>query len=153
MSSDKIHKSVNIRNKSASYEYHFIDKYVCGIVLTGTEIKSIRMNNANVSDAYCIVDKSELIIKNMHISRYNEGTYNNHEPLRDRKLLLKKREIVKIEKELKDKGITVIPIALFINDRGLAKLEIAVAKGKKLFDKREDIKVKDLKRELQRSFK
>jgi SsrA-binding protein len=153
MPSDKIQKTVHIRNKSASFEYHFIDKYVCGIVLTGTEIKSIRMNNANVNDAYCIVNKDEIFIKSMHISRYNEGTYNNHEPMRDRKLLLKKKEILKIETELKDNGITVIPIALFINDRGLVKIEIAVAKGKKLYDKRDDIKEKDIKRELQRSFK
>ncbi len=153
MPSDKINKTVHIRNKSASFEYHFIDKYVCGIVLTGTEIKSIRMNNANVNDAYCIIHKDEIFIKNMHVSRYNEGTYNNHEPLRDRKLLLKKKEIRKIENELKDKGITVIPISLFINDRGLVKIEIAVAKGKKLYDKRDDIKEKDIKRELQRSFK
>jgi SsrA-binding protein len=153
MPSDKIQKSVNIRNKSASFEYHFVEKYVCGVVLTGTEIKSIRMNNANINDAYCLIDNNELFIKNMHISRYNEGTYNNHVTLRDRKLLLKRREINKIEKELKDRGITVIPVALFINDRGLVKIEIAVAKGKKIHDKREDIKEKDIKRELQRSFK
>lgn len=150
MPSDKINKTVHIRNKSASYEYHFIEKFTCGVILQGTEVKSIRMNNANINDAYCIVHNGELLIKNMHISKYNEGTYNNHEPLKDRKLLVKKKEIRKIERELKDKGITVIPLSLFINDRGLIKIEIALAKGKKLHDKRESIKEKDLNRELQK---
>ncbi|MFQ3575502.1 MAG: SsrA-binding protein SmpB [Cytophagales bacterium] len=153
MAKEKIAKQVNIKNKKASFEYHFIEIFQCGIQLSGTEVKSIRQNNANLSDAYCIVNEGELWIKNMHISKYDEGTYLNHEPLRDRKLLIKKKEIKKIENELKDKGITVIPTRAYINDRGLIKVEVAVAKGKKLFDKREDIKEKDIKRELGRTFK
>ncbi len=150
---EKFASTVNIKNKSASFEFFFIETFTAGIVLQGTEIKSIRMQNVNINDGFCYINDNGLWIKNMHISKYNEGTYNNHDPLKDRKLLLKKREIYKISQLLIDKGITIIPIRLFINDKGLAKLEIAVAKGKKLYDKREDIKTKDLKRELNRSFK
>jgi SsrA-binding protein len=147
---DKIEKIVNIRNKKASFEYQFLDTYVAGIVLGGTEIKSIRQQKVNMQDAYCFINGSEVFVKNLHISTYSNGTYLNHIPLRERKLLLKKKEIKKIEKKLDDQGITLIPTRLFINDRGFAKMEIALARGKKLFDKREDMKEKDAKRDLDR---
>lgn len=146
----KFEKSVNIRNRRASFEFHFLDTYVAGIALTGSEIKSIRQSKVNIQDAYCYFNEGELFVKNLHISSYEQGAYANHDPLRERKLLLKKRELKKIESALEERGLTVIPTRLFINDRGLAKLEIAVAKGKKLYDKREDIKEKDVKRELSR---
>lgn len=143
-------KNVNIRNRKASHEYQFIDTYVAGLKITGTEIKSIRNLNVSLQEAYCYIHKDEIFVKGMHIALYEQGGVYNHEPLRDRKLLLKKREISKIEDKLKDVGLTLIPIRLFINDRGWAKLEIALAKGKKLYDKRQDLKAKDTKRDLQR---
>ncbi len=143
-------KSVNIRNKKASFEYHFIDKYICGIVLTGSEIKSIRLGKVNLQDAYCTFLKGELFVKELHISPYVMAREIYHEPKRERKLLLNKRELKKLETKNKEKGLTIIPIRIFLNDRGLAKLEIALAKGKKLYDKRLDIKEKDLKREMNR---
>ncbi len=146
-------KSINIKNKKASFEYAFIDKYSAGMQLTGTEIKSIRESKANISDAYCFFKDNELFVKNLHISEYKEGSYNNHEPKRDRKLLLNKRELEKIKNETKDKGITIIPLRIFINEKGLAKIEIAVSKGKKNYDKREDLKEKDAKREIARAMK
>lgn len=142
--------NINIKNKKASFEYHFLDKYIAGIMLQGTEIKSLREGKANLQESYCALLDGELWVKNMHISPYTEGTYANHEPKRDRKLLLNKRELKKLESKFKEKGLAIIPVRLFINDRGLAKLEIALAKGKKLYDKREDIKQKDLKREMER---
>lgn len=142
--------NINIKNRKASFEYHFLDKYIAGIMLQGTEIKSIREGKANLQESYCALLDGELWVKNMHISPYTEGTYANHEPKRDRKLLLNKRELKKLESKFKEKGLAIIPVRLFINDRGLAKLEIALAKGKKLYDKREDIKQKDLKREMER---
>jgi SsrA-binding protein len=148
---DKIQKTVNIRNKQASFEYHFLETYVAGLVLTGTEIKSIRQGKVQLQNAYCYIEDGEAWIIQMHISPYGEGTYYNHEPLRKRKLLLKKKEIKKLEKGLEEKGLTIVPIRLFINDRGFAKIEIALAKGKKLYDKREDLKAKDAKRELERT--
>jgi len=141
---------INIRNKKASYEYHFIDKYVAGIVLTGSEIKSIRLGKVNLQDAYCTFFGGELFVKEMHISPYLMAKEINHEPKRERKLLLSRRELKKLENKNKEKGLTIIPIRIFLNDRGLAKLEIALAKGKKQFDKREDIKEKDLRREMER---
>lgn len=143
-------KKVEIKNKRASFEYQFLDTYTAGIVLRGTEIKSIRQQKVNLQDAYCYVNEDGVFIKNMHISVYDKGTYLNHEPLRERRLLLLKKEINKITKKLDDQGISLIPIKLFITDRGFAKMEIAVAKGKKLFDKRDDLKEKDAKRELER---
>jgi len=143
-------KNLNIRNKKASFEYHFIDKYIAGIVLTGSEIKSIRLGKVNLQDAYCTFLNGELFVKEMHISPYVMAREIYHEPKRDRKLLLSKRELKKLENKNKDKGLTIIPIRIFLNDRGLAKLEIALAKGKKLYDKRVDIKEKDLKREMDR---
>ena len=147
---DKIEKTVNIKNKRASFEYQFLDTYTAGVVLRGTEIKSIRQQKVNMQDAYCYVDEGEnaIYIKNMHISHYGNGTWLNHDPMRERKLLLKKKEVIKIGKKLDDQGITLIPIRLFISDRGFVKIEIAVAKGKKLYDKREDMKEKDAKREM-----
>jgi SsrA-binding protein len=145
--------TINIKNKRASFEYAFLDKYVAGLQLTGTEIKSIRLGKTNISDAYCVFIKEELWVRNMQIEEYAQGTYNNHEPKRDRKLLLNKQEIKKLLGKLKDQGLTIIPTRLFINDNGYAKLEIALAKGKKLFDKREDIKKRDVDREIARKLK
>jgi len=141
---------INIRNKKASYEYNFIDKYIAGIVLTGSEIKSIRLGKVNLQDAYCTFLNGELFVKELHVSPYVMAKEITHEPKRERKLLLNKRELRKLETKNKEKGLTIIPIRIFLNERGLAKLEIALAKGKKLYDKREDIKDKDLKRELDR---
>lgn len=145
--------TVNIKNKKASFEYAFIDKYVAGLQLTGTEIKSIREGKSNINDAFCVFMKNELYIRNMHIAHYFNGTYNNVEEKRDRKLLLNKQEINKLQSKLKDQGLTIIPIRLFINEKGYAKLEIALAKGKKLYDKREDIKKRDTEREVSRKLK
>lgn len=143
-------EAIRIKNRKASFEYHFIDTYVAGIQLLGTEIKAIREGKVNLVDAYCHFIKEELFISNMTISEYSLGTYANHEPRRMRKLLLQKKELKKLRNSLKEKGLTIIPLALFVNDKGLAKLEIALAKGKKLYDKREDIKAKDVKRDLDR---
>jgi SsrA-binding protein len=139
-----------IKNKKASFEYSFISTYKAGIVLTGTEVKSIREGKATLTDSFCVFQDDELWIKNMHISEYKQGSYNNHEPKRLRKLLLNKSEIIKIKSKLKEKGITIIPIQLFFNERGIVKIEVALAKGKKMFDKREDIKKRDVERELSR---
>jgi SsrA-binding protein len=144
---------IYIRNKKASFEFQLLDKFLAGLVLTGTEIKSIRANNASIAEAYCIIHHDEVWVKNMHIAEYDKGGHFNHEPKRDRKLLLQKREIKKLLTKLKDKGLTLIPTLLYINEKGLAKLEIHLAKGKKNFDKREDIKLKDMKRDLDRKFK
>jgi SsrA-binding protein len=144
-------KKIEIVNRKASFEFQFIDKFIAGMVLKGTEIKSIRLGNVNLGDAFCFFIHDELFVKNMHIGKYEMGTHYNHEPMRDRKLLLNKNELRKIEKALKEQGITVIPYKLFINEKGIAKLEIALAKGKKLHDKRESIKEKDTNREIQRS--
>jgi len=141
-------KKVHIKNRKASFDYHFIDKYIAGLVLTGTEIKSIRQSKVTLGDAFCFLKDGELWVKQMHISPYENGTHYNHEPTRERKLLLNKKELRKIEKKLNDKGLTVVPTRLFINDRGFAKLEVAIAKGKKLYDKRESMKERDTKREM-----
>ena len=141
---------INIKNRKASHEYEFIDKFVAGIVLTGTEIKSIRNSQVTMSDAHCVFIENELWIKNLHISEYSNGGYVNHEPKRERKLLLNRQELEKINRKVTTKGMTIIPTRLFVNDKGRAKLEITVAKGKKLFDKRESLKDKDNKRDLDR---
>lgn len=147
-------QNVNIKNKKASFEYAFIEKFTTGIVLTGTEIKSVRDGKANIGEAYCYFDNNdELFIKNMHISEYKMGNIHNHDPLRVRKLLLKSKELKKLHKQVKEKGLTIVPVRLFISARGWAKLEIALAKGKKTQDKRESIKERDSKRELQRVMK
>jgi SsrA-binding protein len=141
---------VNIKNRKASYEYQFIDTFVAGIMLVGTEIKSIRNNKANISDAHCVFNGNELFVKNLHIAEYSNGGQNNHEPKRERKLLLNKQELKKMLGKVKEKGNSIIPIRLFINEKGKAKLEIALAKGKKVYDKRESIKEKDQKRDMER---
>ena len=143
--------SPEIRNKKASFEYAFLQTYTAGIMLTGTEVKSIRDGKANFTNSFCVIMNGELFLKNMHISEYKEGSYNNHEPKRIRKLLLNKEELRKMQNKLKEKGTTIIPVKLFFNDRSIAKLEIAIAKGKKLFDKRESIKDKDMKRQMARN--
>lgn len=148
---DRIKKHVNIVNRRASFEYQFLTKYTAGIMLKGTEIKAIREGNVNMSDAFCTFHNNGLWLHNMHIAKFTEGTYNNHEPIRERKLLLNKRELVQLEKKSQEQGLTIIPIRVFISERGFAKVEIALARGKKLYDKREDIKAKDQKREMDRS--
>ena len=145
--------NINIKNRKASFEYQFISTFIAGISLQGTEIKSIRNNKANISDAHCIFIDNELYVKNLHISEYPNGGYLNHEPKRDRKLLLNRNELNKISGKVKEKGNSIIPIRLFINEKGLAKLEIVLAKGKKIYDKRESIKQKDQKREIKRTEK
>jgi SsrA-binding protein len=148
---DRIKKHVNIVNRRASFEYQFLDKYTAGIMLMGTEIKSIREGKVNMQDGYCVLHNGELYLHNVHISTYTEGTHYNHEPMRTRKLLVNKSELKRLEKGVQEQGVTIIPIRVFISDRGFAKVEIALARGKKLHDKREDIKAKDVKRELDRS--
>lgn len=150
MAKDKIQKKVEILNRKASFEYQFLDTFTAGLVLSGTEIKSIRQGKVNLTDAYCLFHQQELFVRNMHISAYEEGTHYNHEPIHDRKLLLSKRELKKLQNELKNVGLTIIPTKLFISDKGYAKLNIALAKGKKLYDKREDIKERDVKRGMER---
>jgi SsrA-binding protein len=145
--------TINISNRRASFEYSFIEKFIAGVQLTGTEIKALRQGKANLSDGYCFFLKNELFIRNVHISEYEQGTYNNHNPLRERKLLLNRSELNRLEKKLKDQGLTIIPTRLFINEKGLAKLEIALSQGKKTVDKRDDIKKKDIQRENERKFK
>lgn len=145
--------NVNVKNRRASFEYLFLEKYIAGIQLTGTEIKSIRESKANIADGFCVFVNDELWARNIHIAEYKEGSYNNHEPKRDRKLLLNKNELKKLSGKLQDRGLTIIPLRLFINEKGYAKMEIALAKGKKLFDKRESLKEKDAKRQIDRSLK
>lgn len=144
-------KHVNIKNRKARFQYELLDKYVAGIVLTGTEIKSIRSSKASIAESFCEFNaQGELFVINMNIEQYAFGNYNNHRPKAERKLLLHKRELKKLHKEVQIKGHSIVPLRLFINDRGLAKLEIALGKGKKLFDKRETIKDRDNKRNLDR---
>ena len=147
---DKIEKNVEIKNRRASFEYSFLEKYTAGIMLMGTEIKSIRQGKVNLTDAYCLFLGEGLYIRQMNISKYNEGTHYNHDPLRDRKLLLTKRELRKLQNSLKDVGLTIVPTRMYISDRGFAKIDIALAKGKKLYDKRDSIKEKDVKRSMER---
>jgi len=144
---------INIRNKKASFEFELSDKYIAGIKLTGTEIKAIREGKVSFIDAFCVFVLKELWVRGLHISEYSYGTYNNHVPKRERKLLLNRAELNKIERKIREKGLTLVPTRLFINDRGFAKMEIAIAKGKKTHDKREDIKKKDSKLEMDRSMK
>lgn len=154
MSKDKskIAGFVNIKNKKAYFDYEIVDKFVGGLVLKGTEIKSIRMGKVTLTDGYCYFDsKEELYAKGIHISQYELGSFYNHESTRERKLLLNKRELKKLLTKKNEKGLTIIPLRLFITDRGFAKLEIALAKGKKTHDKRDSIKDKDVKRELERT--
>jgi SsrA-binding protein len=142
-----------IRNRQAYYEYFIDDKFDAGMVLTGTEIKSLRAGRASFNDAYCYINKGELYIKSLHIAEYSHGTVNNHDPLRERKLLLTKRELKKIESKIKEKGITVVPLRIFFSEKGLAKIKIGLGKGKKLYDKRETIKQRDTQREMKKFIK
>lgn len=139
---------IKIKNRKASYEYKLIDKYIAGIMLVGTEIKSIRNNQANISDSYCIFIKDELYVKNLHIAEYQNAGNNNHETKRNRKLLLNKKELNKIKSKTNEKGMSIIPTLLFINNKGKAKLEVSLAKGKKTYDKRNSLKEKDQKRQI-----
>jgi len=141
---------IHIKNKKAYFNYEIIDKLVAGMQLTGTEIKSIRMGKASLSDSYCLFKENELWVTNMRISAYDQGSYNNHDPYRDRKLLLNRKELNKLEKQTREKGLTIIALRVFINETGYAKLEIALAKGMKKYDKREAIKKKDMKRDMER---
>ncbi len=145
--------SINIKNKRATFDYELLETFTAGIVLTGTEIKSIRLGKASLVDTYCYFVKNELWVKNMHIAEYFYGSYNNHNARRERKLLLSKKELRKMERAIKDTGFTIVPVRLFINEKGLAKLVIALAKGKKQFDKRQSLREKDDRRDMDRMFK
>lgn len=141
---------MEIKNRSAFHEYFIDDKWVAGMVLKGTEVKSLRDSKASFNDSYCIIHKGEVWLKSLHIAEYSHGTVNNHDPVRDRKLLLQKREIRRIESKLKEKGYTLVPLRIFFNEKNLLKIEIGLAKGKKLHDKRETIKKRDIEREMKR---
>lgn len=144
---------VNIKNKRASFDYELLETFHAGIVLTGTEIKSIRLGKAGLSDTFCYMNNGELWVKNMYIAEYFYGSYNNHAARRDRKLLLTKKELQKIAKSIKESGFTIVPTRVFLNEKGLAKVVIAIAKGKKIYDKRESIKEREDKRQMDRMFK
>ena len=153
MASNSQNKSISITNRKARYEYQLFDVFTAGLQLTGTEIKSIRQGNANLNEAYCYVQDNEAWVTGMYVAEYSHGSFMNHEPKRIRKLLLNKKEIKKISSFLQDEGATVVPLKLFVNEKGWAKLEIALAKGKKLYDKRQDLKEKDDKRQVDRALK
>lgn len=144
---------INIKNKRASFDYEIGDTYTAGLVLTGTEIKSIRHGKASLADTYCIVENDEIWAKGIHIAEYSFGSYNNHMPKRDRKLLLTRKEIVKIKKAADDPGYTIVPLRMFISEKGYAKLVIGIARGKKQYDKRQSLREKDDKRMLDRMMK
>lgn len=151
--SQKAQKNIEIKNRKASFNYQFLEVYTAGLVLTGTEIKSIRLGKVSLEEAYCFMTEvGEIWVKSMRIAPYDFGTHYNHDPLRDRKLLLERKELKKLSSKLKDVGLTIIPTKLFINEKGLAKLNIALAKGKKMHDKRESIKERDVKRSELRNF-
>lgn len=150
MAKEKRKQKVEITNRKAAFEYYFVQQYDAGIALTGSEIKSIRNGNANLTDAYCVFDNGELWVRNLYIAEYEYGTDSNHLPRRNRKLLLRRPELRKLERGVKEKGSTIIPYKIFINDRGFAKVTIALARGKKSFDKRETIKEREDKRHLDR---
>lgn len=145
--------NIIIKNKRASFDYELMEFFTAGIVLTGTEIKSIRLGKASLTDSYCILSNGELWAKGIQVSEYFFGSYNNHVPRRDRKLLLTKKELRKLSRLTKETGFTIVPTKMFINEKGLAKLDVAVAKGKKNYDKRESLREKDDKREMDRQFK
>lgn len=151
MAGTRFSDNVNIKNKQATFQYELLDKYISGIALKGTEIKSIREGKVNLQDGYVYFSNDEAFLKGVNISPFSEGTHYNHEAARERKLLLKKTEIRKLRTQVEEKGLTVIPTRMFINDRGYAKIEIAVGRGKKLHDKRDSIKERDIKRELART--
>lgn len=141
---------INIKNRRATFDYEILEKYVAGIQLAGTEIKSIRNGHAGLVDSFCFFSRNELWVKGMRVSEYFYGTFNNHQPDRERKLLLQRKELNKLQRKLKENGLTIVPLRIFINDKGFAKLEIALAKGKKEYDKRETLKEKDSKRDIDR---
>ncbi len=143
-------KSIEIKNKRAKFDYEWLDTYTAGMHLVGTEVKSIRMGKASIAEAYCYLTEGELFIKGMNVAEWSHGNIYNHDPIRERKLLLSKRELDKIEKAVKDQGITIVPTKLFISEKGWVKLNIAVARGKKNYDKRQSLKDKDAKRDLAR---
>lgn len=149
----KKNNTVNIKNKRAEHEYFLMDQVTAGIVLTGTEIKSIRSGKASLTDSYCTFKENELFVVGMHIAEYDRGSYNNHDPKRDRKLLLTARELRKLKNKVQEKGFTIVPVLLFINEKGLAKLDIALARGKHYYDKRESLKTKDSKRDIEKQLK
>ena len=144
---------VNIKNRRASFDYEFIEEYTAGRVLKGTEIRSIRAGRAGLADAYCYFHRGELWIKGMYVAEYKLGTYYNHAERRERKLLLQKKELSKLERKTKESGLTIVPLRVFLNDKGFAKVRIALARGKKQYDKRESLKAKDAKREMDRFMK
>ena len=146
-------KKINIRNKRATFDYEILEEYIAGIVLVGTEIKSIRLGKASMVDCYCYFEKGELWIRGVNISEYAWGTCNNHIPKRDRKLLLNRKELNKLSRSLQDKGLTVVGLRLFLNDKGLAKVAIGLARGRKSYDKREYLKENDAKREMDKAMK
>ncbi len=150
MSKEKKKQKIEIVNRKATFEYYFVQEYDAGIMLTGSEIKSIRAGNANLTDAYCIFENGELWVRNLYIAEYEYGTDSNHLPRRNRKLLLRKPEMRKLERGVREKGSTIVPYKIFISDRGFAKVTIALARGKKMFDKRETIKEREGKRDLDR---
>jgi len=144
---------MEIRNRTATFEYFIEDRFDAGMVLTGTEVKALREGKASFNHSYCLMDHGELYIKGLHISPYSHGSYANHAPTRDRKLLLKKKEINKIVQKLKEKGYTIIPLKIYFSDRGFAKIQVGLGKGKKLHDKRETIKERETEREIKRYLK
>ena len=146
-------QNISIKNRKATFEYELIERFVAGMTLLGTEIKSIRNGKVSLVDSYCQFFGNELYVKNLHIAEYELGTCNNHIAKRDRKLLLNRKELDKLAKKVKESGFTIVPVKLFVNDRGLAKLEIALARGKKTYDKRETLKTKDAKRDIDRMMK
>ncbi|GAB6010774.1 SsrA-binding protein [Viscerimonas tarda] len=146
-------QAINIKNKRATFDYELLDTYVAGIVLTGTEIKSIRLGKASLVDTFCLFEKDELWVRNMNISEYFYGSYNNHVARRDRKLLLQRKELKKITRMVKETGYTIVPTRIFLNDKGLAKIVIAIARGKKQYDKRQTLREKDDKRMMDRAMK
>ena len=149
----KPQQKINIKNKKAYFEYEMLETFTAGIQLQGTEIKSIRAGKAGLVDSYCQFFQGELFVKNMHIAEYFFGSINNHDAKRERKLLLQKRELNKLERKIKESGLTIVPLRLYLTDKGIAKLDIALAKGKKTFDKRETLKQKDSKRDMDRAMK
>lgn len=143
---------MELSNKKAYYEYFFESKFIAGLVLQGTEIKSLRVGKASFNDSYCVFQQGELFVKSLHISEYAYGTYTNHEPMQERKLLLNKRELVKLEAKTKEKGYSIIPLRIFISEKGLAKMEIGLGKGKKVYDKRNTIKERENDRDIKRKY-
>ena len=143
---------MELSNRKAYYEYQFDAKYIAGMVLSGTEIKSIRAGKVSFNDSYCLFDKGELFVKSLHIAEYNFGNINNHIPMQERKLLLQKKELRKLENKIKEKGFTIIPLKIFISEKGFAKMEIGLGKGKKIFDKRETIKARETDRDVKRKY-